>query len=282
MRKRYSDIEEFRREKRKYDLVFENLRNTIHFTINGLVSSHMYGNFEGRDYIIIEPLKHHINDISLCSLDACDTYFNDDMLLSNEAVLIIKEEKYNEIKDKEEYVETLSKYKMFVYSGKNEQEAVREVLKYLGYDSFVVNDHGYVNGLDGGSAANEMWKFLFELREKYEKDAIGHFDSDFHLDEIQRIGDCARKIEKDYLDYLLVNSNVSSNIIEIIENYKQRGILDKIEVEEVWDNYYNINDIMIRLVEEIGLEKLLILTKDFNEKYIEELKIRKSNIIGKK
>lgn len=282
LRKQYSDVERFIEEKRKYELIFENLRRTIHFTINGLVSSHMYGNFDGRDYIIIDPLKYHINDNSLCSLDACDTYFNDNMVLSDEAVLIIRMDKYNEIKDKEEYVETLKKFKTFVYSGNNEKEAVREVLEYLGYDSFVVNDHGYVNGLDDGTAANEMWKFLNVLREMYGKVAIRHFGSSFHYDEVDEINACARNIEIAYLDYLLVNFNFSSYVVEKIESYRQRGILEQIEEQEIYDNYYNINNVMIELVEEIGLDNLCRLTKEFNERYLEDLRERKNGFKNKK
>lgn len=78
------------------------------------------------------------------------------------------------------------------------------------------------------------------------------------------------------------NSNVSFSVVDFINKYKQSGILDKIGIEEIWDNYYNINNVMKKLVEEIGLEKLLILTKEFNEKYIEDLKVRRSNFRGKK
>lgn len=138
LRKKYSG-DELLKESKKYEVCFEIFRTTIHFCINGLVTSHMYGNFEGRPYAIIEPLKHHIMDKSLCSLNACDTYFNDDMVLSDEAVLVITEDKFNEIKNDLLYVDTLSKFKIFVYRGNNQYEAVRNVLEKLGYDYFRIN-----------------------------------------------------------------------------------------------------------------------------------------------
>lgn len=277
LRKIYSDFEERVKEKRKYNIVFEYLRSTIHFTVNGLVGNHDFNNFDSRNYIIIEPLKYHINDNSLCSLHACDTYFNDDMVLSDEAVIIIPIDKYNEIKDKEEYVEVLKKFKIFVYSGKNEQLAVSNVLECLGYDSFLMGNNGYVNGFDEKTAAGKMWSFFDELRERYGKEFIRHMKSKFRLDDADANAECSKNVEKQYLEYLLVNSNVSSFVIENIKNYKQLGLLDKIDEEEVRLNYYNINDVMARLVEDIGLDNLLRLTKEFNEKYIEDLKKRKKN-----
>ena len=81
-------------ELKKFQLYFKHFRSTIHFTINGLVGDHGYGTFSGRPYVILEPLKHQINNPALYSLAAHDTYFTDDVMLSDEAIIIISEEEY--------------------------------------------------------------------------------------------------------------------------------------------------------------------------------------------
>ena len=43
----------------KYNIVKFQNRRTIHFTLNGLVGSHEYGNFQNRNFIIIEPFPPH-------------------------------------------------------------------------------------------------------------------------------------------------------------------------------------------------------------------------------
>ena len=89
-------------EKGKNAIYSPNPRQTLHFTLNGLVQSHMMGNFEGRDFIIIEPLKYHIDD-SLYALRPEDTYFKGNLELSSESALVISEEKYEQIKNDPEY-----------------------------------------------------------------------------------------------------------------------------------------------------------------------------------
>ena len=65
-------------------------RNTVHWCINGLVGSHGFNDFSERPFIIIEPLKYHVNDKNLMSLLAEDTYFSDRVKLSDKAILLIK------------------------------------------------------------------------------------------------------------------------------------------------------------------------------------------------
>ena len=131
IRRKYKTVQEksreaFIEEVHQFDVLAKNPRKTIHFAINGLVGSHELGNFEGRAFVIIEPLKHHIEDKSLLSLGACDTYFDDDMILSEDAVVLIEESIYKKIKDDEKYKPTLeSMKKIYVYRGNQKEAAVR-------------------------------------------------------------------------------------------------------------------------------------------------------------
>ena len=62
-------------------------RNTIHFSVNGEVSSHSYGNWEDCQYAIITPfVKMPPNQLR--SGAVMDTYFEGDVNLPNEAIIL--------------------------------------------------------------------------------------------------------------------------------------------------------------------------------------------------
>ena len=67
--------------KDKCQIMYYGYRSTVHFSMNGLVSNHAYGNFSNRNFIIIEPFFHHIQD-DIISLRVEDTYFKDFVSLS--------------------------------------------------------------------------------------------------------------------------------------------------------------------------------------------------------
>lgn len=103
-------------------------RHTIHFTTNGLVKGGFIGadDWDNKPYIILEPFKYHV-DPSLRGGFAGDVYYNDQMKLSNEAIILVKKDWYDTHKD------TLPKgYNYRTFSG-DPNEVVKETLKSLGY-----------------------------------------------------------------------------------------------------------------------------------------------------
>lgn len=266
----FQDIAKVIEEQKKYHVCFASQRTTLHFAINGLVSSHLYGNFDGRLYIIIEPLKYHLKDKSLLSLRVEDTYFNDDMLLSDEAAIIITEEKFNEIKNNPEYISTLEKFRVFVYKGQNEKKAVQKTLEQLGYDSFVVNNNGYVSGLNDDTAANKMWNLMNTLRETYNISGDPHYYSDVRIQDDSHTNELGKKTDKEHLLYIINNA---TTINEEVKN----KILMLINREDL--NPKNSNDIITEIIDTITLEEIKRLTDEFNQLFINTLKQEKNNKI---
>lgn len=282
LRKKYSG-DELLEEMRKYNLCIKNLRNTIHFCINGLVGNHMLGNFSGRSYVIVEPLKYHITDSSLRSLAVHDTYFEDDMYLSDEAILIITEKKYNQIKDDPNYIEDLKKFKIFVFSGKNQYEAVCKALNYLGYDCFTLSDFCYSRSFDKHieQCSVGMTKCVESIRKEYNIDSISHFGSRFQYKEEVDMGRELLSVQLEHFHYILDNSVVPEELLEKIKKYEKVGLFDgsystKMTLTEMYmslDRYYvSFIDTMDKLIECIGLENIERLTKEFNEIYVERYK----------
>lgn len=254
------DYDKFEEESKKYSVCFETFRSTIHFTVNGLVSSHAYGNFEDRGFIIIEPLKHHIQDNSLIALRAEDTYFNENMLLSDEAAIIISEEKFNELKQQPEYISTLENFKIFIYKGNNQKEAVQKTLSYLGYDSFIVNNHGYTNGISNNTAASKMVKYINELRNQHNINGDKHFYSEINLKDRIKRQEQGEKTDLEHFLYIL------NNAITIPIKFKEK-------IQQIMEqNPENLKEIMPEIVEAITLEEIERLTKEFNQIFINNLK----------
>lgn len=272
--KRNLSMDEFAKESEKYYVIYETMRSTIHFCINGLVESHELGNFDSRPFIIIEPLKYHINDKSLINLKAADTYFNEDIQLSEEAAIIIREEEYKKIKNNPEYQSTLKKFNnIFVYRGNNEQQAVKEALEAMNYDNFIINKHGYVNGLNNDTSANAMYNFIDTLRKTFNIKGENHFDSELNYEESQKRIELAIQIDLNHFFYIIENSNLPNELIARINIYYEQ---DKKDIETGRSNEYKrLKKISEEIVECIGLKKIEELTKEFNNNYINNLKSKK-------
>ena len=285
IRRKYKTVQEksreaFIEEVHQFDVLAKNPRKTIHFAINGLVGSHELGNFEGRAFVIIEPLKHHIEDKSLLSLGACDTYFDDDMILSEDAVVLIEESIYKKIKDDEKYKPTLeSMKKIYVYRG-NQKEAVKQVLNELGYDAFIVNSHGYVRGLESESQAGKMWNYLERIRKEKGIKTISHFESSYNEEDHEILEEESLRGDIIYVIFIvekafnekIIDEEFRNKIIDAIKKDSELGIN---YAEEYYDYSSTKRGYLLplipTLIEKIGLENIKKYTKEYNEMFIEEL-----------
>ena len=126
------ELEELKVEDEKFNILKFQNRRTIHFTLNGLVGSHEYGDFKGRNFIIIEPFEEHVNDDSLMNINEADTYFGDNMVLSKRASILIPVEKYKELIKDQKMLEELNKFDVRLFDG-DESKAVEMCLVDRGY-----------------------------------------------------------------------------------------------------------------------------------------------------
>lgn len=156
----FSDLSREELDKLKtYELSY---RSTIHFTENGLVSSHMYGNFDNRPFIILDPLVHHENEI--INFAGQDTFIKGNVKLSSSAIIIMKEQDY--LKYKDIYPE-LDTYNVILYNGiskedknafmknaendlavfdiNDERAVVEAALMDLGYTPELIGSHYLIN-----------------------------------------------------------------------------------------------------------------------------------------
>jgi virulence-associated protein VapD len=144
-------------DRKKYAMLkFQNQR-TIHFTLNGLISSYESRDHQERNFIIIEPFEEHVNDESLMNINEADTYFQEDMVLSERATILIKAEKYKDLIKDEKMLKELNKMDIRLFEG-NEEEAVRMCLLDKGYTFGEIHKWGFESHSDIGKpkAQNEV------------------------------------------------------------------------------------------------------------------------------
>ncbi len=99
-------------------------RNTVHFTENNVVGNHIYGTFPDH-YIILEPIKHHMDQI--VNENPSDTWTRGSVTLSNDAIILVKKDKINNIPK-----DVIKKYNIILYDG-DRKICVKNLLEQLGY-----------------------------------------------------------------------------------------------------------------------------------------------------
>lgn len=254
LRETITDIDELIEESKKYNIFFETYRRTIHFTINGAVQDSLYGSFD-YPYAIIEPLKEHIENPSLKSLRVEDTYFDDDIQISNNGVILAPQDKVDELKEQYD----LRGLNIIPYSGSLD-EAIKETMKENNYPFFEVNNHGYRKGLDDGTPDSEMFKFINSYAEEHGISQERHFYSSINQEDAMLRAEKGKEIDILHLKYILENGLVSAELTDKITSLLPKEEYHQEELKPLYEE----------LVEEVGLEPLLHLTEEFNQKMIEE------------
>lgn len=250
----------FSAELSQYDVFFEICRSTIHYTLNGLVSSHMYGNFDDRACIVVDLLEEHIDDESLIGLRVEDTYFNDDMELSSRSTLMMPVESFKYAINNPEYLDTLSQFNRVVVFEGDAEKAVACLLHNLGSNAFLINNHGYVGGLDSRTEDWKMLKFISSLANSRGIPQERHCYSQVYQQDYSRKVEAAEKNDKNHLFYVLDQSDVPQK-------------LDKqIRYEcDCFRNFSLMEDSVTELVNTIGLDQLRVLTLRYNKECVDKV-----------
>lgn len=142
-------------------------RSTVHFSVNGLVSSHAKGNFSNRNFIIIDPFTHHLKNNDIRSFRMEDTFMYGDVSLSSDAVIMIQEEKYNDLVLQ---FPQLEQFNIVLYKG-DETKAVEMYLTSIGIISEKINEHG----AEEHRCSNQIRNFRTKLKTNLGIDSDPHW-----------------------------------------------------------------------------------------------------------
>lgn len=252
----------FFEELSQYDVFFEVRRSTTHYTINGLVSSHMYGNFEGKPYIILDPLEEHIDDDALIGLRVEDTYFNDDVELSPKSTIMMPVESFKNAINNPDYLETLRNFNVVVFEG-DEAKAVDCLLHNLGYNAFLINNHGYVEGYVPGTEENKMLLNISSLAKSKGIPQDRHCYSEVYKKDYVRMATGVEESDKRHFLYVLDHAGIPKHLDE-----KLRYEID------FYSNVALMQNSVTELVNMIGLDQLRTITEQYNKQCVDEVQTK--------
>lgn len=244
---------------KKYETLSPMYRSTKHFTLNGLVSSHMYGDFSDRPYIFIDPLEKHINDEGILSVNEADTYFKatreKPFKLSEKAKLMMPLTEYLKIKDDPEKIKKIHDYELTLFSG-DEKIAVDMKLAQMGYMPEDIGSWGYEAGCIMDNAIDKLSKehgvpvevhYYSKIKEEDQARTneltnesnllfVDRIFEEFGIDEKYKYGAINQTLTDEELDEI-ISSCGKENLKDFIANFNEqrRNELD-LKREEFYAN----------------------------------------------
>ena len=213
----------------KVGLDFHLPRETIHFALNGLVGSHMYGNFDGRKYTILVPFEKMIDNVIY--INPQDTWTFGALVLPK-GVDIIVDEKDPILK---RYSRKAGNAQIIIKPHKEDSKGfVRRRIKERGYTpmnvgmwswgSVDIEDKGERERIEleikdiwsGGWAQEGFVSFVSELNKSignHDGTVLERIESEFYLSEIDN------KDQFDILDRIAYKGN--QEYLALFGNYKK-------------------------------------------------------------
>lgn len=212
----------------------KNMRNTVHFAVNGQVSEHDMGTaWRGMPIIIIDPMKEHINQI--VNVNPVDTWTYGSVKLSDNAIILIDSTRFDQIKKENEKVVEELKDKIVLVDG-NAKTAVDEILLIMGCPPQNVETFKWKND-------ENCEKF-----ETYFHSNYPNISRDMHGDE--------NKMGKYFAGehYMQLRNFVLSNFDnDNMHKYVNGGVISLEEFKKLFDYY--CNEVIIRDHELIYTDK---------------------------
>lgn len=279
------EIENLGINKEEYETYNFISRRTSHWTLNGLVSSIVgYGDFVGRDCIIVEPFEEQINHPGLLSINEGDTFFEGDMKLSDKATLLMPLERYKEICKDSNMKDDLNRFNIVLFTG-NEKIALQKLLQDQGYIYGDIGTWGFDSSRNNpeqifaGKLEEVMQKEVERLKSegrnvRYE--AMHQSTESYKIDQ-KRLRELGEEHISEYVDFLAANSDVKFSPKYLKRIFKNRVAHQSDEKNHFLDDDITENQDLIKMsakevFERIGPERIKELTHKFNEKILEEHK----------
>ena len=226
-------LDEDRKTLESLETYYPYYRSTIHNTENGIVSSHMYGNFENRNFIILEPLKNQLDKSNIRNFAGQDTFIQGDMKLSDEAVIIINSAKYQELlssnpnlinyniclyngmskEAKEKYME---EHQNSLGSETNDEEAITsKIIMDMGYTPEIIGSH-YIIESNTSNKIVELNKKLAAERNVSSNEK--HQYSKEYQDDLEARREITKKCDRMLADFIIKANNLEIPEQEIINS----------------------------------------------------------------
>lgn len=251
-----------------FETYYPHYRSTIHTTENGLVSSHMYGNFDKRKFIILDPLRNQIDKANIRNFAGQDTIIKGSMKISDESVIIINSSKYQELINENPW---LNDYNICLYTGLSEEEkkkciendslmavmheessVVDRALIDLGYTPEIIGTHYIIDSYTSSNIVN-LNRQLAEERGVTANTKHQH-TQDYQSD-IEKANIITNKCDRILLDFIIKFNNLGiqkEDFVNEIGEIKQDAaykLTSLIGINEIKKTVTSFNDTLKQMEE---------------------------------
>lgn len=250
--------------------------STLSFSLNGLVCDDINNFFSKYDVCIIDPLKYHQDDnfISFC---VNDTTIKGSVKLSDDAILVIKDETYNLLNDSQKDILN-SQYHLEVFNG-SLKKGVEEALKKYEYPALdIINSRenkyiadgpekeSAVNFINEYAISNKLSKLrlydIYTAPKMYEEADI--IAQEKISDEIDNSADIKDYYRHNFYEYLV---NVASEYGYTIDEVEQYYLYSD------FSNSYDVLEELVKyLIERLGFKGYSELIAKYNNDLVNNYK----------
>lgn len=256
---------------KEYIPYLSNYNSIVLFSLNGICpddSEHGFGNntFSNKKCAIIEPLKYHIDDV--ISLVPTDTSVKGDVLLSDEAIILIEEQTFYNLSDEQKNKLNGLNVKIFNGSLKDTVKSnLRQSGKYTAEDLSLSQHDG---GVKDSKTSNEL------------KNCIENIIKEYNLSRLKYFNLLLAKNDEEVPKYDLIKDEYF-NSIKVYEFYLEKFLTELLDLinaplnikESLHRNLHNKKymDKVSLLISDFGIEKY----KDCVDNYNKDLELQKEN-----
>ncbi|MDD2628522.1 MAG: hypothetical protein PHR25_03285 [Clostridia bacterium] len=225
-------------EDKEYEHEIEIKRETVHFSINGEVSGHLYGDWDDCKYVVMVPASE-VPKEQIGLLATQDTALKGDVMLTDKCYILAPKNEMEEIKNKND------KLNIVGYDGEYKPEYLKTFISSLGYRVENVGSWSW-NDKESQDKFNV-------LREKTGIEGTAHSYSKLN-----------------YEDNKKTSANSLSNIVLAVKNnglIEKEEDIEKIALELMKNKHPTIGAI---LLEAYGFGTEYMGERDFNFEYLKE------------
>ena len=233
-------------ESKAYSPLSTQYRSSIHFTLNGPVSDHAYGTFDGK-VAIIEPFKYHEDDENILSVRGDDTYFKDGIKLSDEAVVLVPLEWKDSLPPTVNNVvfytgDIKMAVNMYLVKQGIVPERVRSAYLEESPTSHLINDYIASKGYE---RERHCYHKNYDYDDERSKELWRYYDSIFYT----------------YLFEAVYHDKANQADLEILKSSFDSTPLRR-----------QATGVLKKVVEEIGLEKYKLIVDEYNNALMEKVR----------
>ena len=250
-------------------LPFESDYNSmVLFALNGLCpddSENGFGNntFSNRPVAVIEPLVHHINEV--ISLVPTDTAIKGDVVLSNEAVILVEESYYNHLSDAEKNLILNCGLNIKLFTG-SLKDAVKKELQESGrYTAEDLSLSSSTGGIKPSETSEELKNCINDIATRFNILQMKFFNLITTKDsELPKYSEFCHEFK----NILKVNKYFAVRFFKELLVFL--GKPDLVEYVEEEFEYKPFLDDIIKWIKEVGIQNYKQFVDEYNYKLIME------------